>query len=677
MTIYHCSVKAISRNAGRSATAAAAYRAGCEIVDGREGVVHDYTRKRGVESADIVLPDGAPAWATDRSALWNAAETAERRKDACVAREFEVALPSELSPSERRRLAMDFAKEMADREGCAVDVAIHAPHKKGDDRNHHAHILRTTRKVGPTGLTDKLDTEKAGRSRSEDLAAARARWAELVNERLKENGIDASVDHRSLKDQGIDREPTSHLGPAVSAMERRGIATDVVQRIQVEAAERLANDRAIHELKKDLTSTAIANATVLIELGAAINEQAATKERERDEQRIGISVERIGGHLESAGRAGEDARRSLRASERSLDAATGFTASIGSDTQGAVQGAERRITERDDGRVVEAARRQYQIAGDLVQQIANRSGRLVDTIAAAAQHVEGRVVEAKREKLPAKPVAPVKAADVPQPLAPPLAPRYAQALESVTAETLATVPGILPAAAIRQAVAEIEAELQATRQAPDVDLVATRAEVLKQSAYQERIEKADHMDAKAKAVVDDIASMGRVKRLAYDIKGMTANAEKLQADAKLERAQVGNAVELSPEVKAAHLTNGANAEKRRLAAYRMDDIKDLVPCIERGEPLHKGDRSYRLSDGVALVIERARAIAVKMVATMQAVDVEKMIKRAIDVAWKRPENVHELDVMKSRFVIPMEQRQVKIDQAKQIDNQRPGPRPGR
>ena len=244
MAIYHLSVKAVSRSAGRSATAAAAYRAGCEITDQRTGEVHDYTRKGGVESADIVLPDGAPEWATDRAVLWNAAEAAERRKDACVAREFEVALPDELSPALRRRLAMDFAKEMANREGCAVDVAIHAPGKEGDSRNHHAHILRTTRKMGLDGLTDKLDTEKAGRNRTADLDAARTRWAELTNERLRENGIEARVDHRSLKDQGIDLEPTSHMGPAVAAMERRGVKTEVGKRIEDEVAERLARARA-------------------------------------------------------------------------------------------------------------------------------------------------------------------------------------------------------------------------------------------------------------------------------------------------------------------------------------------------------------------------------------------------------------------------------------------------
>ena len=102
VAIFHLSVKPISRSAGRSATGAAAYRAGEKIEDLRTGEIHDYRRKGGVESADLVLPNGAPVWASDRSKLWNAAELAEKRKDACVAREYEVALPSELSPVERQ-----------------------------------------------------------------------------------------------------------------------------------------------------------------------------------------------------------------------------------------------------------------------------------------------------------------------------------------------------------------------------------------------------------------------------------------------------------------------------------------------------------------------------------------------------------------------------------------------
>ena len=251
MPVFHLSVKAVSRSAGRSATAAAAYRAGCRIADERTGETHDYRRKGGVESADLVLPDGAPAWASDRDRLWNAAERAERRKDACVAREYEVALPAEISASERRRLAVDFARDMAKREGCAVDVAIHAPDKQGDQRNHHAHILRTTRKVAADGLGAKLDTEKAGRSRVADLEAVRVRWAALTNERLQENGVAARIDHRSLGAQGIEREATRHLGPAATGYERRtGEPSWKRLQFEREAAERLARAKELGELER-------------------------------------------------------------------------------------------------------------------------------------------------------------------------------------------------------------------------------------------------------------------------------------------------------------------------------------------------------------------------------------------------------------------------------------------
>jgi ATP-dependent exoDNAse (exonuclease V) alpha subunit len=275
MAIYHLSVKAISRSAGRSATAAAAYRAGCEIRDERTGEVHDYTRKGGVESTDLVLPDGAPTWAANRNALWNAAEQAERRKDACVAREFVVALPAELPAAERHRLARDFAQDMANREGCAVDIAIHAPSRGGDDRNHHAHLLRTTRKVEWQGLGAKLDTERAGRNRIADLAAVRSRWADLTNARLRAHGISAQIDHRSLEAQGIDRTPTKHLGPSATGYERRtGESSRRRLDMQQEASTRLQQAKEAGELER---ASAEAGRSILDLSG---NLQAAVRERD-------------------------------------------------------------------------------------------------------------------------------------------------------------------------------------------------------------------------------------------------------------------------------------------------------------------------------------------------------------------------------------------------------------
>ena len=151
MAIYHLSVKPVSRGGGRSATAAAAYRAAELVHDHTTGEAFDYTRKRGVEHTEIVLPTAAAKrdinWARDREALWNAAEQAENRSNSRVAREYEVALPHELTELQRRELVRAFAAEIANRHGVAVDVAIHAPHREGDDRNHHAHLLATTRVI--------------------------------------------------------------------------------------------------------------------------------------------------------------------------------------------------------------------------------------------------------------------------------------------------------------------------------------------------------------------------------------------------------------------------------------------------------------------------------------------------------------------------------------------------
>ena len=246
MAIYHLSTKPVARGVGRSATAAAAYRSAEIVEDHTTGQVFDYTRKRGVEHAEIVLPTECARqdinWARDRTALWNAAERAEKRIDARVAREYELALPHELSKVQRVALVRAFAEEIANKYGVAVDVAIHRAHREGDERNSHAHVLTTTRSITATGLGAKTDIELGDRDRAkkglgraaEEIKSIRARWAALTNEHLKEAQLDVRVDHRSLRDQGIDREPTVHVGPAVSGMERRGIETEVGNRVREE-----------------------------------------------------------------------------------------------------------------------------------------------------------------------------------------------------------------------------------------------------------------------------------------------------------------------------------------------------------------------------------------------------------------------------------------------------------
>ena len=227
MASYHLSVKSVSRSAGRSATAAAAYRAADRILDERTGELWDFRRKGGVEHREILLPPEAPSWAGQRAALWNAAEAAENRKNSTVAREFEIALPAELNSRERRELAVRFARELVTRHGFVADVCLHKPGRGGDRRNHHAHILCSTRRLGPDGFnakTRELDDLKRGPA---EVTRWRSRWAELQNELLLERGHSARVDHRSLEAQGLERAPTHHKGPAITALERRGIETRV------------------------------------------------------------------------------------------------------------------------------------------------------------------------------------------------------------------------------------------------------------------------------------------------------------------------------------------------------------------------------------------------------------------------------------------------------------------
>jgi Ti-type conjugative transfer relaxase TraA len=253
MAIYHLAMKPVSRSTGRSSVAAAAYRSGTRLTNERDGLVHDYTHKGEIEHSEIVLPEGVAAeWALDRERLWNAAEFAEKRKDARVAWEFEVALPHELTRDERIELTRSFAQSLANRFGGAVDFSLHAPDDDMDVRNHHAHILMTTRVVGEEGLGDKTSLErenawlKANDLPTTDmqLKALRLEWEEMTNLALARAGHDVRVDHRSHQDRGLSIEPTSHVGVHAHQMEQRG---EQVERQRLEAEARARNAALIRE----------------------------------------------------------------------------------------------------------------------------------------------------------------------------------------------------------------------------------------------------------------------------------------------------------------------------------------------------------------------------------------------------------------------------------------------
>lgn len=242
MAFYHCSVKAVQRSKGQTATRSASYRAGEKIHCERTGLTHDYRRKTGVMHTEIITPNGIHA--PSREQLWNMAEKAEKRKDSCVAREYEVALPHELSEQQRTALAQDFCKYLAKNYGVAVDLCIHRPTdkevKKGaDPRNHHAHILTTTRVISNDGLGAKADNEKAGRNRKKDLEQVRIAWQDFANHHLAKAGLDIQLDHRSHKDRGLETAPTQKMGVSATAMERKGIKTE---KGDINRAIRQAND---------------------------------------------------------------------------------------------------------------------------------------------------------------------------------------------------------------------------------------------------------------------------------------------------------------------------------------------------------------------------------------------------------------------------------------------------
>ena len=337
MAIYHLSTKPISRSSGRTATASIAYRAGIAIKDERTGKEHDYTKRSGVIETTLHTPNNLKI---DRAELWNLAETTETRKNSRTAREIVVNLPYELDESCRSELVNDFAKDLANKYGVAVDVAVHLPDAEGDNRNHHAHIMLTTRKLerlesGRIALTSKSQLEMSNTQlKDRDLPTARdelklirKQWADLTNDYMKERNIPVTIDHRSHAERGLDQLPTQKLGWEASAMERKGIATDkgnynrMVKEYNHTMNEVAVLDKSIQDLKEqreqsnDRTRDGIERTIKLTE-SAAYNTAWAAK-------RAGQVNERV-----------NDSQQGIEGAERAIDASAG-----------AINQANRRIAE--------------------------------------------------------------------------------------------------------------------------------------------------------------------------------------------------------------------------------------------------------------------------------------------------------------------------------------------
>ena len=333
MTMVHIATKAISRKAGQSAVASAAYRAGDVLDDAKYGKTHDYSKKSGVMSSDIVLPFSLKALgvSVDRETLWNTAEAAETRSDSRVAREWLINLPYELDEYDRHQLAINFAQKLCDDMDVIADVCIHRPVMKlpfdpnvppsskylregeenPDPRNFHAHILVTTRAptIGPNktlAFDPKLKTpfEWSNKKRKahdlpssmQEIKRVREMWVDTANKVLAEYHLPL-MDARSYKDQGLDQQPTIKMGVEATAMERRGITTEkgntnraIKARNNLVAENHIKqeadNERRISALRKGLAWATEKNARLPGSIGGTKQRADFTKQLSRSSDNL-------------------------------------------------------------------------------------------------------------------------------------------------------------------------------------------------------------------------------------------------------------------------------------------------------------------------------------------------------------------------------------------------------
>jgi Ti-type conjugative transfer relaxase TraA len=239
MAIYHLSGTIISRSQGRSAVACSAYRSGEVLNDERYQKVQDYSRRTGVMHREILLPKDAPEWMAHRETLWNAVEAFEKRKDAQLSREFNFALPRELTLAQNEVLARTFIQSQFVDKGMVADWCIHEEKGLEGELLYHSHVMLTMREVTSEGFGQKVRVWND----KERLLAWREAWASEANQHLALHGHDQQIDHRTLEAQSIALEPQHKIGPS-QARELMARLEDH-QRIARENGERLLKDPGI------------------------------------------------------------------------------------------------------------------------------------------------------------------------------------------------------------------------------------------------------------------------------------------------------------------------------------------------------------------------------------------------------------------------------------------------
>ena len=276
MATYHFTAKIISRKAGQSAVASAAYRHRMRIKSEHDGLLKNYEKTKVTEDlahSEIHAPSPAPDWISDRSQLWNRIERVEKRVDAQLARDFEMSLPRELSVAENAAMVGGFVQENFVSRGLVADVAIHDAQASDGEANIHAHVMVTQRPILESGEFGAKDRGLNARPMLENW---RKSWADHVNAALERGGHDARIDHRSLKERAeelreqveaaapdevealqeklekVERSPLPKLGPQAVQMMKRGEGEDL-KRVKDYRAAQEANKEE-KELSRQLTA---------------------------------------------------------------------------------------------------------------------------------------------------------------------------------------------------------------------------------------------------------------------------------------------------------------------------------------------------------------------------------------------------------------------------------------
>ena len=240
MAIFHMNFSNISGGNGRSAVASASYRSGEKLHSELENKNYFYDRVVMPESF-ILLPENAPEWASDRETLWNEVEAIDRKVNSRYAKEFNVALPVELTNDEQKELLTKYVQETFVDNGMVADVAIH----RDNADNPHAHVMLTNRPFNADGTwgqkskTEYILDENGNKTRTEKgnirqrkiwlvdwdkqgkVQEWRTAWANYVNRFFEQKDMPERISEKTLEEQGIDGLPTEHVGVNRNKKERQ------------------------------------------------------------------------------------------------------------------------------------------------------------------------------------------------------------------------------------------------------------------------------------------------------------------------------------------------------------------------------------------------------------------------------------------------------------------------